>query len=134
MTTFTSQVALPLPDGWVGRETIAVQSPDGQANVIASSEPVAPETTGEEYAELVGRSLTEQELPGYRELSFERADEGDHWLRTYEWEPAESPSITQTQLYYVDDGRGYTVTATMATSERPRFELQLDLLLRSLIA
>jgi tetratricopeptide (TPR) repeat protein len=133
MTTFTSQVALPLPEGWVGRETIAIQAPDGQANVIASSEPIAPETTGEAYAELVGRSLVEQELPGYREVSFERADEGDHWLRTYEWEPPESPSITQTQLYYVDDGRGYTVTATMATSERARYELELGLLLRSLI-
>jgi len=134
MTTFTSQVAMPLPEGWVGRETIAIQAPDGQANVIATSEPVAPETTGEEYAELVGRSLAEQELPGYRVVSFERADEGDHWLRTYEWEPPEAPSITQTQLYYVDDGRGYTVTATMATSERARYELELDLLLRSLIA
>lgn len=37
---FKPQLTAPLPEGWFAKESITLLAPDGQANVIASSEPL----------------------------------------------------------------------------------------------
>lgn len=120
-------IVLPLPDGWEYKESLTVLAPDGQANVIASSEPLNPTMSTEEYAS-IQEDLLRTEFPGYTEFTTEdiRMKGGrDAILRRFEWKPPDGAKVTQTQLYYVDGDRAYTATATTPTSELSRYDLVL---------
>src|SRR5438874_899986 len=56
-TSFEGSIAVPLPPGWYGKESFTVLAPDGQANVIVSSEPLNPSIDVYEYAEAQGGLL-----------------------------------------------------------------------------
>ena len=64
---FAASITVPLPPGWFAKESFTVLAPDGQANVIASSEPLDPSIDTARYAE-VQRGLLEKEFPDYHEI------------------------------------------------------------------
>ncbi|HUR85345.1 MAG TPA: tetratricopeptide repeat protein [Solirubrobacteraceae bacterium] len=132
--TFRGEISSPVPEDWFAKESTTLLAPDGQANVIASAEPLDPEITVERYAEVQGEIL-EKEFPGYHEAMFEPFPMfGDRhgFVRQFEWTPPDGVPVTQIQIYYVSKGRGYTATATTPTSGFPDRELTLMAVLRGL--
>ena len=109
-------------------------APDGQANVIASSEPLDDGIDTQSYANVQG-NLLRTKFPGYHEHAFEEADAfGDHgFMRRFEWLPPDGVAVMQIQLYYVEKGRGYTATATTPKSEYERYEFDLQDILEGLL-
>jgi hypothetical protein len=107
-------MSMAVPNGWYFKESFTAMSPDGQANVIFSSEPLNESFTTEEYAQ-VQSDLLMGEFPNYREISLEEfalRDEGVAVMRVFGWSPPDGDPVTQMQMYYVVAGRGYTATAT----------------------
>jgi hypothetical protein len=66
MRTFQPQLRAALPDTWFAKESITLLAPDGGANIIASSEPLDPGITTEEYTRTQGDVL-HQQFPGFEE-------------------------------------------------------------------
>lgn len=130
---FSPTLSADLPEGWYGKESITLLSPDGQANVIASSEPIDPAIDTRRYAAAQGR-LLRKEFPGYREQEFEatRMLGGRRgYVRRFSWVPPDGVAVSQVQLYYAEDGRGYTVTSTTPRSEADRLKDDLERVLDS---
>ncbi|MEO8687935.1 MAG: FxSxx-COOH system tetratricopeptide repeat protein [Solirubrobacteraceae bacterium] len=124
---FRGEILAPIPEEWFAKESTTLLAPDGQANVIASSEPLDPSITNEMYAETQGE-LLRSDFPGYREVSYEAAPifgGRPGFIRTFEWTPPDGVQVTQIQCYYADSGRGYTGTATTPSSGFPERELTL---------
>ena len=114
MRRFRSETSAPVPEGWFTKDSITLLSPDGQANVIASSEPLDPSIDTARYAEVQGELLT-KEFPGYVEHEYRQVEvfggrEG--YLRAFEWRPPDGEPVTQLQIYHASEGRGFTATAT----------------------
>jgi hypothetical protein len=131
---FKPQLTAPLPEGWFAKESITLLAPDGQANIIASSEPLDPSIDTDRYSEVQGE-LLRKEFPGYREFAYEPAQMlGGRrgFIRRFEWTPPDGVPVTQIQLYYAENGRGYTATATTPSTAFERFELQFRQLLGGL--
>ena len=131
---FKPQLTAVLPAGWFVKESITLFAPDGQANVIASSEPLDASIDAERYADIQGETLR-REFPGYRELVFGRIlllGEREGYMRRFEWKPPDGVPVTQMQLYYTENGRGYTATATTPSTQIQRFELLLRQILGGL--
>ncbi|MCB0880015.1 MAG: DcrB-related protein [Thermoleophilia bacterium] len=134
MQRFKPQLTAPLPEGWFAKESITLLAPDGQANVIASSEPLDPTIDTNQYAQVQG-DLLRKEFPGYREFAFEPArmlGGKQGYIRRFEWTPPDGVAVTQIQLYYAEEGRGYTATATTPSTQFERFEMQFRQLLGGL--
>ena len=66
---FRPRIAAAVPDDWFVKESITLLAPDGQANIIASGEPLDDDLTSERYAQVQGELLV-AEFPGYKQLSF----------------------------------------------------------------
>jgi hypothetical protein len=136
MSRFRPSLTAPLPEGWFAKESITLLAPDGQANVIASSEPLAPDIDTAAYANVQGDLLT-KEFPGYQEFSFEPTEifggNRQGFVRRFEWLPPDGVAVMQIQIYYAEPGRGYTATATTPSSEFERFELELRDVLEGLV-
>jgi hypothetical protein len=128
-----SRLRVQVPAGWAVKESFTVLSPDGQANIIVSREPLAPDLTTEQYAE-IQHGLLRREFPGFEQhdLSEVTLAYGPALLRTFSWTPSGGAPVTQRQLYFAVDGTGYTATATAASSEFVRFGPLFDRVLRSL--
>lgn len=127
---FTAQ----LPEAWFAKESITLITPDGQANIIASSEPLDGYIDAAYYAESQGEVL-QYEFPYYRELSFEPAivfENRRGYIRRFQWTPPDSYGVTQIQIYYVENERGYLATATTATNLFERYRTQLEKVLDGL--
>jgi hypothetical protein len=74
--------------------------------------------TTEGYAEGQGEVLM-REFEGYQELGIgptELFGGRQGIIRRFSWTPPDRGEITQIQLYYAEDGRGYTATATTPTA------------------
>ncbi len=135
MPRFESMLSVPVPPGWIAKESVTLLEPTGNANVIVSNEPLQLETTVEEYARSQGE-LLQSEFPEYHELAFdpiELADSSTAYLRRFEWTPPEGERIAQIQLYHVHDGRAVTATATTPATTLERFELDFVTLLRGIV-
>jgi hypothetical protein len=129
---FTPRMSAPLPTGWAARESVTLIAGDGQANVIASSEPLDPSIDTTHYATVQG-DLLAREFPGFRQLTFAPTrwlGDRQGYLRRFEWQPPDGLPVTQLQLYYVEAGRGYTATATVPTALLHRYETMLVAVLR----
>ena len=128
-----SRLRLRVPAGWAVKESFTVLSPDGQANVIVSREPLAPDLTTEQYAE-IQHGLLRREFPGFEQhdLTEVTLSCGPALLRTFSWKPPDGVRVTQRQLYFAADGTGCTATATTASSAIARFGPLFDTVLRSL--
>ena len=114
VTEHQNEITAAVPEGWFVKESTTLIAPDGQANIIASSEPLDPSIDTNRYAEVQGE-LLRQEFPEYAEQSFEQVEIfGDRvgYLRSFEWTPPDGVRVAQIQLYYAEANRGYTATAT----------------------
>ena len=123
-----------IPVGWLWKESMTLGEPEGQANVIFSSEPVEPDVDAARYAGLQKEALS-REFAGYHHVAFEQMrmlGGRDGFLNRFEWQPPGSPRVTQIQIYYVEDGRGYTATATVPTENFPRWSKALTAILDNL--
>jgi hypothetical protein len=122
----TVDVMPSVPPGWLVKVSWTVFSPDGQANVIASSEPLSRSMSTEEYMAIQG-DLLRSEFRHYREFSLAPVRIGHHqaWLREFSWAPPDGVEVTQFQLYYVlktaEGQRGLTATATTPSVSIDRF-------------
>jgi hypothetical protein len=128
------QMSLSLPEGWLYKESFTVLAPDGQSNVIFSSEPLDESVTTFEYADMQG-DLLAKEFDDYRLTSFEEfalRDEGVAYIRTFEWIPPDGVPVKQAQIYYATPGRGFTATATATRSHFPEVSVTLMDALRSI--
>jgi hypothetical protein len=126
-STFTGEIRARVPQGWWAKASITVIAPDGQANVIASSEPIDPDLSTREYAVHQG-DLLRREFPGFHEFSFEpiAAFGGrDAFKREFSWTPPDGVQVHQIQLYLVEQGRGFTATATTPEYHFDRMEADL---------
>jgi hypothetical protein len=128
---FRPVLAASLPDTWFAKESLTLLAPDGQANIIASSEPLDLTIDTDRYAEAQGE-LLRVEFPDFSEARFEKMEmfggrEG--YIRQFEWTPPDGVPVTHIQLYYAEDGRGYTATATTPSSNFPALEVELRQLL-----
>lgn len=135
-TRTRSSIQLDLPAGWFFKESYTLLAPDGQANVIASSEPLKPSMGAKEYAEAQGDLLQSgfnEYKPHSLEPFFVHGVDGDAWLREFTWNPEGRDPVTQLQLYAVRPGRGFTVTATTPTADAERYYSILSDVLTSLV-
>jgi hypothetical protein len=124
MATFRPTLVLPLPDGWFAKESITILAPNGQGNVIASSEPLPTEIDARQYADVQG-DLLAKEFDDYSEYTFEPAlvfGGRPGYVRQFSWTTQEGQRVTQIQAYYAADGRGYTATATTPAVSFESFE------------
>jgi hypothetical protein len=116
MKTYKPKLTAMLPDGWIGRESITLLAPTGNANVIASSDEVNPTLNTKDYAD-AQVAQARAEFPGYRQLMLKefRVFGGlPGYIHQFEWE-SDKGTVRQTQLYYVANGTVWYATAT-ATS------------------
>jgi tetratricopeptide (TPR) repeat protein len=135
MERFVPTLSAGIPTGWSVKESLTLLAPDGQANVIASSEPLDPSMTTTEYADIQGEVL-QKEFPGYREHGRHVSQvlgRGEGIIRQFSWDPPDGDRVMQLQLYFVEMGRGYTATATTPNSSFSALEIQLSEVLASLI-
>lgn len=132
---FQPRITAQVPESWFVKESITLLAPDAQANIIASSEPLnSADIDLTRYAEDQGKSL-QFECPYYRELSFNSAlvfGNRRGYVRRFQWTPPNGTPVTQIQIYYVENGCGYTATATTPTAHFERYEKQLEKILGSL--
>jgi hypothetical protein len=118
--------AIP-PQGWFVKESITLLAPDGQANVIVSSEPIHPSIDSTQYAMIQGELLA-AEFPHYVEHDFTAVlllGRYDGFVREFSWTPPDGVRVTQIQFYCAVAGRGYTGTATAPASMFEAHELSL---------
>ena len=134
MTRFIPTISTPVPDGWFVKQSVTLLAPDGQANIITSSEPLDPSIDTEQYASVQGDLLL-KEFSGYVEL-----DSGWHVLengeqvfrRHFSWETPDGVRVTQIQMYASAAGTGYTATATTPTSQFDEHHLVMATVLQGL--
>jgi hypothetical protein len=128
MQTFKRRLAVLVPDDWSAKDSITLLAPDGQANVIASSEPLDPSIELDAYVAVQGELLSE-EFPQYEEITLQTTEmlgTGRRgYFRRFNWTPPDGHQVSQYQLYYVEAGRGYTMTATASTDAFLRYEVEL---------
>ncbi len=135
MQRFKPRITSVAPDGWFIKESITLLEPNGRANVIASSEPLDTSIDSRLYAEAQGDQLR-KEFKGYIETIFEPTEVWNGrqgYMRRFQWEPEDSVPVTQIQIYFAENGRGYTATATVPSKESEQFELQLRMVLGGLM-
>jgi hypothetical protein len=128
-----STVRAPVPSGWFEKHSVTLLAPDGQANVIASREPLDPSIDTERYASVQGE-LLRKEFPGYREHAFTVVplSVGPAYLRLFSWTPPDGVAVVQQQVYFARGGAGYTATATAPQHAAERFTALFDEVLRRL--
>jgi hypothetical protein len=123
-----------VPDGWFHKQSITLLAPDGQANMIVSSEPLDPILTTDHYAQIQA-DLLRREFPGFREHEVGRVVLGSGheavW-RAFSWVPPDGVSVTQLQVYVADRGRGYTATGTTPTNNWNQVEAVFHRMVSSL--
>ena len=126
MDRFWPVITASIPPEWFGKESITLIEPGGQANVIASSEPLSPEVQLDGYAEQTGRML--DELPAYKMLASEPKQvfggRDGHFLR-FEWTPEDGEPVTQIQILCVVAGRGYTADELRRALGHRGFDVEL---------
>lgn len=134
MRPLIRRLRMGVPDRWLAKESLTVMDPNGQANVIVSSEPLASDVDAERYATIQG-DLLDREFAGYYEESFEetRVFGGrDGYIRRFGWQPPDGVPVRQIQVYAVEEGRGFTATATTPLANVERFQETFDAVVASL--
>lgn len=124
---FRGKLTAAIPNDWFAKESTTVLAPDGRSNVIASSEPLDPTIDSDQYAAIQG-DLLRKEFDEFEEKEFEAITlfgGRSGYLRRFEWKPQDSARVTQIQLYYVENARGYTATATTPSDGFAERELLL---------
>lgn len=130
-------ITLAVPSGWFYKESHLLIAPDGDVNVVASSEPLDPSMDSKAYAQAQG-VLLETEFPGFWQYGGLQAlhvdgSSGAAWLREFGWTPADGEPVRQLQIYAVRTGRGMTATASTLACTYPRHRDSMIRVLRSLV-
>jgi len=122
-TSRTGRLIGVAPASWAFKESVTFIAPSGDANVIASSEPLGPDIDLARYVDVQG-ALLEDEFPGYLQLSLEAIEVfgTSGMLRVFEWSPPDSRPVGQMQVYAVLDQRGFTATATATLENFNKYE------------
>jgi hypothetical protein len=124
MEPLIRRIGMGVPAGWYAKESLTVMDPHGQANVIVSSEPVDSTIDSATYASIQGE-LLDKEFVGYYEESFEPITVfggRSGFIRRFGWSPPDGVPVRQIQVYVVEEGRGFTATATTPLTSFERFE------------
>jgi hypothetical protein len=135
MRRFRGEVSGPIPEGWFAKGSVTLLSPDGQANIIASSEPLDPSIDTVRYAEVQGELLT-KEFPGFVEREYRQVEMfggRKGYLRAFEWRPRDGEPVTQIQMYHASGGRGFTATATTPSARFAEKEFLLRQIMGDLV-
>lgn len=134
MRISSTEIQPVCPEGWYYKTSVTMLAPDGQGNVIASSEPLDPSMDTDRYA-TVQLELLRGQFHQFSEHANGRLDlEGTAAIwRRFSWSPPDGLPVTQLQLYAVANGRGYTATATTPTSNWERYEEVFHNALRSIV-
>lgn len=132
MVRFRPEISVEVHAEWAPKSSITVLRSDGAANVIASTEPVGAQLTSEEYAGLQG-SLLRDEFPGYIEELFGPSDAFGQkgFVRKFSWDPPSGQPVTQVQIYFALNGRGFLATSTVLKADYPRLEAEVLAILKS---
>lgn len=88
MPSYRPTLSAALPDGWLAKESITLLAPDGQANVIISSEPIDA-IDSRQYAETQGWLLA-HEFPHFQQHQFDEVVVFGRFLgyvRQFSWTP-----------------------------------------------
>lgn len=131
-------LSMEMPTDWHFKESYTLLSPDGQANLIASTEPLDPSVDAEYYATVQGDLLT-TEFPDYEHIAYYEVPihgmPGPVFYREFSWRPPEGEQVTQMQIYAVvpGGGRGITATGTAATAHFGRYRDALYRQMTSLV-
>ena len=124
------------PADWFFKEQITFLAPDGQANVIASTEPLDPSIDVEKYTTIQG-DLLRDEFPGFREMTFAEIGidgiPGQTYFREFAWTPPDGVEVSQMQIYAVANGRGITATGTTPTTSFERYREALGEIILTLV-
>lgn len=131
--TWRSQLKLGVPTGWLIKESLSLQAPDGQGNLNYYSEPLDHSVDAEEFVRAQGDRMR-TELPHYVESALGRAvlpGNREGRLRWFQWVPPDGVPVTQLQQYEVGPGRGYIATATSPTGTFHAFEADFRAVLSS---
>ena len=127
-------LSMEMPSDWFFKESYTLLAPDGQANLISSTEPLDPTVDAEQYAMVQGDLLT-TEFPGYQHVAFYEVPipglPGPVFFREFSWRPPEGEPVTQMQIYAVVPGGGRGITAT-GTASREHFGRYRDALYRQM--
>ncbi|GAA0260972.1 hypothetical protein GCM10010492_72470 [Saccharothrix mutabilis subsp. mutabilis] len=136
-TTARPSIRITAPEGWFFKESYTVLSPDGKANVIASSEPLDPSLNAYDYArqqsDLISAEFTGLIRRHDLEPYFVEGVKDTAWLSEFSWAPRDSDPVTQIQVYAARPGRGFTATATARTADLEAYRRVLSDVLTSLI-
>lgn len=134
MRPFVRRIGIGIPADWYAKESLTVLETHGQANVIVSSEPIDPSIDVDRYVALQGE-LLDTEFTGYYEESLEPAEVfGGRrgYIRRFGWSPPDGVPVRQIQVYAVEEGYGYTATATTPLTQYDRFEALFEDVIASL--
>lgn len=134
MRPFVRRIGVGVPDGWHAKESLTVLEPNGRANMIVSSEPIDALLDVERYVAIQGE-LLDRQFTGYYEESLEPAEVfggRSGYIRRFGWSPPDGVPVRQIQVYAVEDGRGFTATATAPLHATPGFETEFTELIASL--
>jgi hypothetical protein len=102
--------------------------------MIVSSEPIDASLDVERYVAIQGE-LLDREFVGYYEESLEPArvfGGRSGYIRRFGWSPPDGVPVRQIQVYAVEEGRGFTATATAPLHAAPGFEAVFAGLIASL--
>lgn len=114
-----STLSVDVPDDWYTKESITLLAPDGQANVIVSSEPLEDHLDTGDYA-AIQRELLYAEFPEFtpisplQEFTVQSGQLGLLW--EFAWRPPDGVRVFQHQFYFARGGQGWTATATVPES------------------
>jgi hypothetical protein len=118
-----SRFSLPLPEGWSDTTVYILAGPltDGiQHNITVSLDPETPFEAAKDFAEVQVQAL-EASLPGIQVLKQEAVHlaKGTPAYRViFKWAPAEDQTLFQQQVYVVDQGTAYSLTASFSRKTR----------------
>ncbi len=122
------------PFGWDVKQSVTLSQPDGHANFIAATEPLALHFDSDEYA-ANQLGLARREFPGFYEIAggWLTLNSGHRAVwRTFSWKPTDGLPVTQLQMYVAHDGTGYTATGTAPTHLWPRYEAPFNELMHTI--
>lgn len=118
-----ARFSLPLPEGWRDTTVFILAGPltDGiQHNITVSLDPETPFEAVKDFAEVQVQAL-EESLPGIQVLKQEAMQlaRGTPAYRViFKWSPAEDQTLFQQQVYVVDHGTAYRLTASFSRKTR----------------
>lgn len=126
----SSRISVTLPEGWLWCDSLQLVSPDGDAQIRATTEPLPDNVGLADFVQQRG-DLLRRDCPGFEEHRLEPVvlrGGVPGSLREYSWNPEEGQRVRQLQVHAQVGARVVTATAT-DSSDATRLARLLDTLL-----